>query len=53
MTAASVLVLPVLPTDLRDDPEGAMYALVAAYGAAQQRPRPPVRAIRRSSSDPR
>jgi hypothetical protein len=53
MTAASVLVLPVLPTDLRDDPEGSMSELVAAYGVAQQRPRPPVRAVRRSSDDAR
>jgi hypothetical protein len=46
MTAANVMVLPVLPTALHRDPAGSMATLVAAYAAAAQRPRPPVRAIR-------
>ena len=48
MTAANVMVLPVLPTALHRDPDGSMATLVAAYESAARRPRPPVRAIRRS-----
>ena len=48
MTAANVMVLPVLPTALHRDPDGSMATLVAAYEAAALRPRPPVRAVRRS-----
>jgi hypothetical protein len=48
MTAANVMVLPVLPTTLHRDPDGSMATLVAAYESAARRPRPPVRAIRRS-----
>ena len=46
MTAENVMVLPVLPTSLHRDPTGSMATLVAAYNAAAQRPRPPVRAVR-------
>jgi hypothetical protein len=46
MTAANVMVLPVLPTALHRDPAGSMATLVAAYAAAARRPRPPVQAIR-------
>jgi hypothetical protein len=38
----------LLPTSLRRDPSGSMATLVAAYGAAARRPRPPVRAVRTS-----
>jgi hypothetical protein len=48
MTAANVMVLPVLPTALHRDPDGSMATLVAAYESAARRPRPPVRAIKRS-----
>jgi hypothetical protein len=44
MTAANVVVLPVLPTALHRDPDGSMATLVAAYAGAARRPRPPVRA---------
>jgi hypothetical protein len=46
MTAASVMVVPVLPTAVRDDPIGSLTNLEAAYEAAARRPRPPVRAVR-------
>jgi len=48
MTAANVMVLPVLPSALHRDPDGSMATLVAAYRAATLRPRPPVRAVRRT-----
>lgn len=47
MTAANVMVLPVLPTSLRQDPDHSIATLLAAYTAAALRPRPPVRAVRR------
>ena len=46
LTAASVVVLPVLPTALHRDPDGSVATLVSAYQAAARRPRPPVRALR-------
>jgi hypothetical protein len=46
LTAAGVAVLPVLPTSLRDDGDGCLAELEAAYAAAARRPRPPVRAVR-------
>jgi hypothetical protein len=48
MAAASIVVVPVLPTALHKDPDGSLGNLVAAYRAAELRPRPPVRAIRAS-----
>ena len=44
MAAANVTVVPVLPTTLRKDPDGALANLLAAYRSAALRPRPPVRA---------
>ena len=46
MAAAGVTVVPVLPTALRKDPDRSLGNLVAAYGVAAVRPRPPVYAIR-------
>lgn len=46
LTAAGVAVLPVLPTSLRDDEDGSLTELEAAYAMAARRPRPPVVAIR-------
>jgi hypothetical protein len=48
MTAASVVVVPVLPTAIRDDPADSLSNLEAAYEAAARRPRPPVHAVRAS-----
>ena len=45
MAAVGVVVVPVLPTALRDEPDPSLADLVAAYRAAQRRPRPPVRAV--------
>jgi len=45
MAAAGVPVVPVLPTALHDDPVASLADLVAAYRLAEQRPRPPVRAV--------
>lgn len=47
MAGAGVVVAPVLPTAIRDAPVASLADLVAAYRAAQRRPRPPVRARRR------
>ena len=48
MAAANVIVVPVLPTTLHKDPDGAMANLLAAYRGAAMRPRPPVRVTRGS-----
>jgi hypothetical protein len=48
MAAAGISVVPVLPTALRNDPSGSLADLVAAYRAAEARPRPPVVAVRAS-----
>lgn len=50
MVAAGVAVAPVLPTAVRDDPTGSITDLVAAYRAAERRPRPPVRAVRSAAA---
>jgi hypothetical protein len=46
LTAVGVAVLPVLPTSLRDDQDGSLAELEAAYDAAGRRPRPPLVAVR-------
>jgi hypothetical protein len=46
MAATGVVVVPVLPTALRDDSADSLSDLEAAYEAAARRPRPTVRAVR-------
>lgn len=46
LAASGVIVVPSLPTRLRQDPTGVVTELRSAYRAAAARPRPPVRAVR-------
>ncbi|WP_273937519.1 hypothetical protein [Kutzneria chonburiensis] len=41
---AGIVVVQTLPSRLRDDPQGVIAELRAAYAAAKARPRPPVQA---------